>query len=52
MTTPHTRPSATLLKPVKPVGIIGYGTYMPRYHLALVVLTDIHFVFSSFCGQI
>src|SRR6187401_381074 len=33
MTTPHTHPSATLLKPVKPVGIIGYGAYVPRYRL-------------------
>src|SRR4026208_1955150 len=32
MTTPHTH-SPTLLKPVKPVGIIGYGAYVPRYRL-------------------
>ena len=34
MTTPHTHPhSPTLLKPAKPVGIIGYGAYVPRYRL-------------------
>lgn len=32
MTTPHLQ-SPTLLKPVKPVGIIGYGAYVPRYRL-------------------
>src|SRR5512139_279856 len=32
MTTPHTH-SPTLLKPAKPVGIIGYGAYVPRYRL-------------------
>jgi len=38
--TTLTHPSATLLKPAKPVGIIRYGAYVPRYRLALVVLTD------------
>src|SRR5512140_3472594 len=32
MTTPHI-PSPTLLKPAKPVGIIGYGAYVPRFRL-------------------
>src|SRR5215213_6960865 len=32
MTTPHTH-SPTLLKPVKPVGIVGYGAYVPRFRL-------------------
>src|SRR5512143_1706654 len=32
MTTPHTH-SPTLLKPNKPVGIVGYGAYVPRYRL-------------------
>jgi len=38
--TTLTHPSATLLKPIKPVGIICYGAFVPRYRLALVVLTD------------
>src|SRR5215813_6399788 len=34
MTTPHNHThSPTLLKPAKPVGIIGYGAYVPRYRL-------------------
>jgi hydroxymethylglutaryl-CoA synthase len=33
MTTPQPQPSPTLLKPVKPVGIVGYGAYVPRYRL-------------------
>src|SRR5919198_2105326 len=32
MTTPHTHPP-TLLNPAKPVGIVGYGAYVPRYRL-------------------
>jgi hydroxymethylglutaryl-CoA synthase len=32
MTTPQ--PSSTLLKPAKPVGIVGYGAYVPRYRLS------------------
>ena len=31
MTTPQSSP--TLLKPIKPVGIVGYGSYVPRYRL-------------------
>src|SRR5512141_1591636 len=31
MTTPT--PSQTLLKPARPVGIVGYGSYVPRYRL-------------------
>ena len=33
MTTPQLQHSPTLLKPAKPVGIIGYGAYVPRYRL-------------------
>jgi hydroxymethylglutaryl-CoA synthase len=33
MTTPHPQASPTLLKPVRPVGIVGYGAYVPRYRL-------------------
>ena len=32
MTTPHAH-SPTLLKPAKPVGIVGYGAYVPRFRL-------------------
>src|SRR5512134_1357566 len=32
MTTPHSH-SPTLLKPAKPVGIVGYGAYVPRFRL-------------------
>jgi hydroxymethylglutaryl-CoA synthase len=27
------QPSSTLLKPAKPVGIVGYGSYVPRFRL-------------------
>ncbi|MEK6751026.1 MAG: hydroxymethylglutaryl-CoA synthase, partial [Chloroflexota bacterium] len=33
MTTPTHQHSPTLLKPIKPVGIVGYGAYVPRYRL-------------------
>src|SRR5512135_2509876 len=33
MVNPQTNPSPTLLKPDKPVGIVGYGAYVPRYRL-------------------
>ncbi len=33
MTTPHPPSSPTLLKPSRPVGIVGYGAYVPRYRL-------------------
>ena len=33
MTTPNSQHSPTLLKPVKPVGIVGYGSYVPRFRL-------------------
>ena len=33
MTTPQPHTSPTLLKPNKPVGIVGYGAYVPRYRL-------------------
>ena len=33
MTTPQHHHSPTLLKPVNPVGIVGYGAYVPRYRL-------------------
>ena len=33
MTTPNHQTSSSLLKPSRPVGIIGYGAYVPRYRL-------------------
>lgn len=33
MTTLNSEHSSTLLKPANPVGIIGYGAYVPRYRL-------------------
>ncbi len=33
MATPKHQPSQTLLKPSRPVGIVGYGAYVPRYRL-------------------
>src|SRR5512140_3744135 len=33
MVNPQSNPFATLLKPAKPVGIVGYGAYVPRYRL-------------------
>ncbi|MGC1376950.1 MAG: hydroxymethylglutaryl-CoA synthase [Anaerolineales bacterium] len=34
MTTPQLESFPTLLKPNKPLGIVGYGAYVPRYRLA------------------
>jgi hypothetical protein len=34
MTTPQPH-SPTFLKPAKPVGIVGYGEYAPRYRLSV-----------------
>ena len=33
MTLPEHHNSPTLLKPAQPVGIVGYGAYVPRYRL-------------------
>jgi hydroxymethylglutaryl-CoA synthase len=33
MTTPQLQSFPTLLKPNKPLGIVGYGAYVPRYRL-------------------
>jgi hydroxymethylglutaryl-CoA synthase len=33
MTAPQTKTSPSLLKPARPVGIVGYGAYVPRYRL-------------------
>ncbi len=33
MATPESNHFPTLLKPAKPVGIVGYGAYVPRYRL-------------------
>jgi len=33
MVNPNPSSSSTLLKPAKPVGIVGYGAYVPRYRL-------------------
>src|SRR5512142_324141 len=33
MVNPQSNPYPTLLKPIKPVGIVGYGAYVPRYRL-------------------
>jgi len=29
----ETSPESILLKPSRPVGIVGYGSYVPRYRL-------------------
>src|SRR5512139_4059960 len=33
MNQPDTQPASLLLKPSRPVGIVGYGAYVPRYRL-------------------
>jgi hydroxymethylglutaryl-CoA synthase len=33
MTMPQTSPQPKILKPAYPVGIVGYGSYVPRYRL-------------------
>jgi len=33
MNTAYTEPHPILLKPSRPVGIVGYGAYVPRYRL-------------------
>ncbi len=33
MTETHTQPQSLLLRPQLPVGIVGYGAYVPRYRL-------------------
>ncbi len=38
MTTPQTH-SPTLLKPAKPVGIVGRGAYVPRCRLPIQVVS-------------